>query len=235
MSIHISDQRLKGKWALGKSFVYIGIFITLKRMGWYFVQAVITNSICTFFNLEESINLGKFLKSDQFQSPRLTSVAIQFHSLIYKPLIGLIMTTAYDHQNFWCHATPVLWRRYTFFLILFERPFRRQPLLSSSKLVKRSVVANKIFPSDSNICASSIFREASFSENLSKGTFYTDRMIVADATPKCYFFFKNQKSHKEFSRLYLLQSNFTGCQCTTKAKCHLRNHCIGNVLQVHKV
>ena len=204
-------------------------------MGWYFVQAVITNSICTFFNLEESINLGKFLKSDQFQSPRLTSVAIQFHSLICKPLIGLIMTTAYDHQNFWCHATPVLWRRYTFFLILFERPFRRQPLLSSSKLVKRSVVANKIFPSDSNICASSIFREASFSENLSKGTFYTDRIIVADATPKCYFFFKNKKSHKDFSRLYLLQSNFTGCQCTTKAKCHLRNHCIGNVLQVHKV
>ena len=93
MSIHISDQRLKGKWALGKSFVYIGIFITLKRMGWYFVQAVITNSICTFFNLEESINLGKFLKSDQFQSSRLTSVAIQFHRLIYKTLIGLIMTT----------------------------------------------------------------------------------------------------------------------------------------------
>ena len=191
VSIHISDQRLKGKWALGKSFVDIGIFITLKRMGWYFVQAVITNSICTFFNLEESINLGKFLKSDQFQSSRLTSAAIQFHRLIYRPLIGLIMTTAYDHQNFWCHATPVLWRRYTFFLILFERPFRRQPLLSSSKLVKRSVVANKIFPSDSNICASSIFREASFSENLSKGTFYTDRIIVANATSKCYFFVTN--------------------------------------------
>ena len=46
-----------------------------------------------FFNLQEIINLGKFLKSDQFQFSGLTSVAIQFHRLIYKTLIGLIMTT----------------------------------------------------------------------------------------------------------------------------------------------
>ena len=72
-----------------------------------------------FFNLQEIINLGKFLKSDQFQSSGLTSVATQFHRLIYRPLIGLIMAPSYDHQNSWCHATPV-WRRCTFFLILLD-------------------------------------------------------------------------------------------------------------------
>ena len=147
-----------------------------------------------FFNLQEIINLGKFLKSDQFQSSGLTSVATQFHRLIYRPLIGLIMAPSYDHQNSWCHATPV-WKRVHFlfdtFWYLLTRPLRIQSLLCSSKLVKRSEVVNRNFSSDSKICASSIFRDASFSENLSKRTFYTDRIIVANATPKCYFFFTN--------------------------------------------
>ena len=147
-----------------------------------------------FFNLQEIINLGKFLKSDQFQSSGLTSVAIQFHRLIYRPLIEwpLHMTTktpgAMPRQcgegalSFW------------YFLILFDAFWcllKIQSLLCSSKLVKRSEVVNRNFSSDSKICASSIFRDASFSENLSKRTFYTDRIIVANASPKCYFFFTN--------------------------------------------
>ena len=127
-----------------------------------------------FFNLQEGINFGKFLKSDQFQSSGLTSVAIQFHRLIYRPLIELIMATAYDHQNSWCHATPV-WRRCTFLLILFEKIIQKTAsalLLQAGQEVGRC--KQEIF-----------FREAPFSENLSKGTFYIDRIIVANATPKC--------------------------------------------------
>ena len=97
-----------------------------------------------FFDLQEGINFGKFLKSDQFQSSGLTSVAIQFHRLIYRPLIEwpLHMTT----------KTPGAMPRQCgegalFCWYFLKRTFRRQPLLCSSKLVKRSVVANRNFSS----------------------------------------------------------------------------------------
>ena len=105
-----------------------------------------------FFNLQEIINLGKFLKSDQFQSSGLTSVATQFHRLIYRPLIGLIMAPAYDQQNYWCHATPV-WRRCTFFLMLFDKVIQKTASALPLQAGQR-VVANRNFSSASKICAS---------------------------------------------------------------------------------